>query len=240
MLSNCRRLEFNAVPYTIHQQYSLEWTMAQYSIRKVSLSPPHFKYPTTRMRLRASLHSVFSTLICVLKERCESHQSPRNFALIGRNSETIHCRPFLYSIYFLLQMALYGVQEAATKTDRQVIKRSTLKISRVFTWYEYITQQCKQAMTSNQVFCETIQQFQLVWFTVDIRKIRKYRYAFITWFGGRHPLSIVTTVTMNSLWTVKIRTAWWHWTLLQIWIRLNPSMDKRLHFGWKCSFIPKL
>ena len=31
------------------------------------------------MRLRASLHCVFSTLICFLNERCESHHSPRNF-----------------------------------------------------------------------------------------------------------------------------------------------------------------
>ena len=29
------------------------------------------------MRLRASLHCVFSTLMCFLKERCESHHSPR-------------------------------------------------------------------------------------------------------------------------------------------------------------------
>ena len=34
---------------------------------------------TTRMRLRASLHWVFSTLMCYLKERCKSHPSPRNF-----------------------------------------------------------------------------------------------------------------------------------------------------------------
>ena len=31
------------------------------------------------MRLRASLHWVFSTLMCFLNERCESHHSPRNF-----------------------------------------------------------------------------------------------------------------------------------------------------------------
>ena len=53
--------------------------MARYSIKSVSLSPPHFKWATTRMRLRASLHCVFSTLMCFLNERCESHHSPRNF-----------------------------------------------------------------------------------------------------------------------------------------------------------------
>ena len=53
--------------------------MAWYSIKSVSLSPPHFKWATTRMRLRASLHCVFSTLMCFLNERCESHHSPRNF-----------------------------------------------------------------------------------------------------------------------------------------------------------------
>ena len=31
------------------------------------------------MRLRASLHCVFSTLMCFLNESCESHHSPRNF-----------------------------------------------------------------------------------------------------------------------------------------------------------------
>ena len=39
----------------------------------------HFKWATTRMRLRASLHCVFSILMCFLNERCESHHSPRNF-----------------------------------------------------------------------------------------------------------------------------------------------------------------
>ena len=53
--------------------------MARYSIKSVSLSPPHFKWATTRIRLRASLHCVFSTLMCFLNERCESHHSPRNF-----------------------------------------------------------------------------------------------------------------------------------------------------------------
>ena len=53
--------------------------MAWYSIRSVSLSPPHFKWATTWMRLRASLHCAFSTLMCFLNERRESHHSPRNF-----------------------------------------------------------------------------------------------------------------------------------------------------------------
>ena len=54
--------------------------MVRYSISSVSLSPPHFKYATTLMRLRASLHWVFRALMCSLKEQCESHHSPRNFA----------------------------------------------------------------------------------------------------------------------------------------------------------------
>ena len=53
--------------------------MARCSIRSVSRSPRHFKWATTRMRLRASLHCVFSTLMCFLNEMCESHHSPRNF-----------------------------------------------------------------------------------------------------------------------------------------------------------------
>ena len=45
------------------------------------------------------------------------------FAFVGRKSETIPCRPFLYGINCLLQMSFYGVQGAATKTDRQVINK---------------------------------------------------------------------------------------------------------------------
>ena len=65
--------------------------MARYSIRSVSRSPPHFKCATTRRRFRASLHCVFNTLMCFLKERCESHHSPRNFveSLTGRNVSPI-------------------------------------------------------------------------------------------------------------------------------------------------------
>ena len=43
------------------------------------MAPPHFKWATTRKRLRASLHCVLSIWMCFLKERCESHHSPRNF-----------------------------------------------------------------------------------------------------------------------------------------------------------------
>ena len=69
-----------------HSPASLERTMAQYSIKSVSRSPPHFKWATTRIRFRASRHCVFSTLMCFLKERRGSHHSPRNFAesSIGR------------------------------------------------------------------------------------------------------------------------------------------------------------
>ena len=79
MLSSCRRLVFDAVPYTTQPWSSLERIMAPYSIRSVSRSPPHFKCTTTQWRFRASLHCVFNTLMCFLKERCESHHSPRNF-----------------------------------------------------------------------------------------------------------------------------------------------------------------
>ena len=79
MLSSCRRLVFDAVPYTMQPKSHLERTMAWYSIKSLSLCPPYFKWATTRMRLRASLHCVFSTPMCFLIERCESHHSPRNF-----------------------------------------------------------------------------------------------------------------------------------------------------------------
>ena len=45
---------------------------------EVCLSPTHFKWVTTRMSLRASLHCVFRTLMCFLNERCESQHSPMN------------------------------------------------------------------------------------------------------------------------------------------------------------------
>ena len=48
------------------------------TVSEVSQSP-HFKWATTRMRLRASLHCVFSTMMCFLNEMCESHHSRRNF-----------------------------------------------------------------------------------------------------------------------------------------------------------------
>ena len=53
--------------------------MSWYSIIRVSLSPLHFKWATTRIRFRASLRCVFSTLMYFLKERRGSHYSRRNF-----------------------------------------------------------------------------------------------------------------------------------------------------------------
>ena len=101
MLSSCRKLVLDAVPYTIHPQASLERTMVRYSISRVSLSPPNFKCATTRMRLRASLHWVFSALMCSLKERCESHHSSRNFvdSSTGRSVSLILIVGGLWTLY---------------------------------------------------------------------------------------------------------------------------------------------
>ena len=62
--------------YIRNQAWKEQWSG---TASAVSLSPPHFKCATTWMRLRASLRWVFSALMCSLKERCESHHSPRNF-----------------------------------------------------------------------------------------------------------------------------------------------------------------
>ena len=127
--------------------------MARYSIKSVSLSPPHFKWATTRMRLRASLHCVFSTQMCFLNERCESHHSPRNFVdsstgrsvfsiltmggLWARDRGAVKCmtlhlwaanlKPFLVAHSCMAFTAccrcLYGVQRASSKADRQVINK---------------------------------------------------------------------------------------------------------------------
>ena len=125
--------------------------MVWYSIRRISLSPPRFKYANTRMRLRAFSLQRSDVLLegemwispkpqklcwllywqrCVTKPyrmgllnvgmRCSGmHHS----AFKGSKSEIISCRPFLYGIYCLLQMSLYGVQGATTKTDCQVINK---------------------------------------------------------------------------------------------------------------------
>ena len=46
-----------------------------------------------------------------------------DLAFVRRKSETIPCCPFLYGINCLLQMSLYGVHGAATKTDFQVVNK---------------------------------------------------------------------------------------------------------------------
>ena len=133
--------------------------MARYSIKSVSLSPPHSKWATTRMRLRASLHCVFSTLMCFSNERCESHHSPRNFVdsstdrnvfpiltmggLWARDRGAVKCmtlhlwaanlKPFLVAHSCMAFTACcrcpYGVQRASSKTDRQVVDKECLEDS---------------------------------------------------------------------------------------------------------------
>ena len=102
------------------------------------------------MRLRASLHWVFSTLMCFLKERCESHHSPRNFvdSSTGRSVSPIVivgglvalCRVWWNAQLYIYGMRtwnhsllptpvwhlqtvvhVYGIEGAPTKTDSQVI-----------------------------------------------------------------------------------------------------------------------
>ena len=50
--------------------------MTRFSIKTVSPSPPHFKWASTRIRFRASLHRVFSTVMCFLNEMRECHPGP--------------------------------------------------------------------------------------------------------------------------------------------------------------------
>ena len=77
--------------------------------------PPHFKCATTRMRLRASLHRAFSTLMCSLKERCESHHSPRNFvdSSTGRSVSLIlilGVSGLCFEVQWNAQLYIYGQQ----------------------------------------------------------------------------------------------------------------------------------
>ena len=82
----CAGFSMQEQPYS-----SLERIMGRYSISSVFQSPPHFKNATTRGALRASLHCVFNTLMCFLKEKCASHHSPRNAveSSTGRNVSLI-------------------------------------------------------------------------------------------------------------------------------------------------------
>ena len=54
--------------------------MARYRISSVSLFSPHFKWAATRIRFNVFLYRIFSTRMCFLNERCESHHTARNFA----------------------------------------------------------------------------------------------------------------------------------------------------------------
>ena len=96
------------------------------------------------MRLRASLHCVFSTLMCFLNDRRESQHSPRNFVdssvggrLWARDRGAVKCmtlhlwaanlKPFLVAhssmAFTACYRCLYGVQRASSKTDCQVIDK---------------------------------------------------------------------------------------------------------------------
>ena len=101
-----------------HTQYihnSLERTMVGYSISSVSLSPPHFKCAITQRRLRASLHWVFSALMCSKKVMCESHHSPRNFvdSSTGRSVSLIlivGVCGLCVGVQWNVQLYIYGLQ----------------------------------------------------------------------------------------------------------------------------------
>ena len=64
--------------HTQCNQSNLERRMARYSIESVSLSPPHFRWVTTRMRLRASSHCLQHTDV-FLKWEVRVLPHPRNF-----------------------------------------------------------------------------------------------------------------------------------------------------------------
>ena len=159
--------------------------MAQYSIKSVSLSPPHFKWATIWIRFRASLHSVFSTLMCFLKESCESHHSPRNFidSSTGRNvfpilivgglwtldwgavkCMTLHfwaanLKPFLVTHSCIASTAcckcLYGVQAAPTKTDCQVINEQCSEDVLCNTWGQLIDLQTEACHSKETISWNT-------------------------------------------------------------------------------------
>ena len=126
--------------------WSIKWAS------EVCLSPPHFKWATTRMRLRPPC-AVSLAQWCAswmrsaspttaqgtswnppLAEVCfHSSQWGTSEPGIGvqwnarlctcGKLETIHCRKFLHDIYCLLQMSLHGGQGAPTKTNYQVVNK---------------------------------------------------------------------------------------------------------------------
>ena len=149
MLSNWRRLVFDTVPYTKQLYSCLERTMARYSIRGVSLPPPHFTCATTRMRLRASLHRIFRALMCFLKERCEPHHSPMNFA----DSSTSRNVCILYFVVIILaglsrfmsyihpmftRICLLVLEQSYASIISMKAKKSTLLPSTTIQWKPYI------------------------------------------------------------------------------------------------------
>ena len=77
MLSSCRRLVFDAVPYTMQPQSNLEKTMARYSIRSASLFSSPFQVSDHSDEVESLLALCFQHTDVLLK--WESHHSPRNF-----------------------------------------------------------------------------------------------------------------------------------------------------------------
>ena len=164
MLSSCHEMVFDAVPHTMQPLSSLEHIMARYSIKGVSLSPPHFKWATIWKRFRASLHCVSSTQMCFLKERRESNHISRNFidSSTGRNVlpiliatglwtldrgavkcmtrflgcklEAIPSRPFFYCIYCLLWMSRWCPKNILPGHSQTMLWRCPWQYMRAAHW----------------------------------------------------------------------------------------------------------
>ena len=88
--------------------------MERYSTRSVSLPPPHFKCASTR-RLRASLHPVFSALMCFFR-RGANPVTAQGVLLFPQRAGVCHWS-WLWGVYGLcvwvqwnVQLYIYGLQ----------------------------------------------------------------------------------------------------------------------------------
>ena len=78
-----------------------------------------------------------------------------DFALVGCKPEATPCRPFLYGIHCLLEMSLYGVQRASSKTDRQVIDKECFEDVLGNTRRQLINLQSKTFHSQDTASCNT-------------------------------------------------------------------------------------
>ena len=119
---------------------------------------------------------------------------------MGCKSETRPCRPFLYVINCLLQLSLYGVQGATTKTDRQVINKECSEDIPGDTRWQLVDLEPK---TCNS-------QYTTSWDTFSRVEFIRVWCRFWLIFGG-HVDTLLQRQAI-SLWGLSYAGLWWYHT----------------------------